>query len=181
MEACVFKKARYIFSISLRFFCCQHGKKSGKLMKAHIYCGVEDQDFNISSDLSVAWPVVSPVSKKKQTNLSSIFVGVITDPCASEAWALVVFSHTSDSWLYRPHFKVILTCLGVSSGNYRGKSIELHDMCHELAGWFSQNQLPTHPFLTSDLIWRKGTGLHSVYSKRVCDKAGTVHGVLPLL
>lgn len=42
-------------------------------MKARISYGVEDQDFNVSSDLSVAWPVLSSVSKEKN-NLSSIFL-----------------------------------------------------------------------------------------------------------
>lgn len=42
-------------------------------MKVHIYCGVEDQDFNISGDLNVAWPVLSSVSKEKNNTLQFLF------------------------------------------------------------------------------------------------------------
>lgn len=44
----------------------------------------------------------------------------------------------------------------------------------------NQNQLPTHPFLLSNLIWRKRTGLHSISKKLVCGDAGTAYGVLSL-
>lgn len=55
MEVCVFKKVRYHFLCQFKLFLLSTWEKKWKtLMKAHISYGVEDQDFNVSSDLSVA-------------------------------------------------------------------------------------------------------------------------------